>query len=574
MVSGPAPALTKIGFRRDIKYFLATYVGFLICIIMILLALLQANTADVEDSMRDQWNVVADAAAAVLSNTPGEIDVNTRLPTLRFDYGISAIDFVPIKGKGRAFHTGDAPHDSIDIARSVPAGKAIFHFDATRLHLIQRRFRNTAGISLAATIMATLLLIGYLPRIVRPIERMLDDARALGEREVGEDEQSYLIDTFRKSIATLKAQESELKQLHEMEKMRADELELVTATLTRTLTSGFIAVDRDQHVVDVNAAGREILGLHESASLRGMTIDEALGDTPFARVLGGAVAGFTTLTRHEVEATRGVIGLSTVPLATDAGAHLGMIALFTDLSPVRVLEARVRELQTLAELGEISAGIAHEFRNALSAILGYIKLARRQGDVGPEADARLRNAEQEAVVLSGAVDGLLSFARPMTLDRQRVEIGELVGDVVERLSVIADNVSVDVRGESFAVEGDAPMLSRAIENVVRNAVESAHERESGGEVTIEMRPDPPAIEIRDNGAGVDPADVPRLFLPFQSEKSTGLGLGLPLARKVILLHGGSIRLTGTPGTGATVTIEFAQPAQHDWYNLYQSAKQA
>jgi len=109
---------------------------------------------------------------------------------------------------------------------------------------------------------------------------------------------------------------------------------------------------------------------------------------------------------------------------------------------------------------------------------------------------------------------------------------------------------------------------------VRNAIESAHERESGGAVTIELRPDPPAIEIRDNGAGVDPADVPRLFLPFQSEKSTGLGLGLPLARKVILLHGGSIRLTGTPGAGATVTIEFAQPAQHDWYNLYQSAKQA
>src|SRR4051812_10908010 len=77
MVSRAAPALTSIGFRRDIKYFLATYVGLLICIIMILLALLQANTADVEDSMREQWNVVADAAAAVLSNTPGEIDVTT-----------------------------------------------------------------------------------------------------------------------------------------------------------------------------------------------------------------------------------------------------------------------------------------------------------------------------------------------------------------------------------------------------------------------------------------------------------------------------------------------------------------
>jgi len=553
MVSRPAPALTKIGFRRDIKYFLAVYVGFLIFLILILLSLLQANTTAVEESMHDQWTVIADAASNALSNTPGDIDVRERLSSLRAEYGIASIEFRPIAG--RTFRMGNKPRDAFEIGRSVPAGKAIFQFDDSRLLLARRRFRDTALITLSATIVGTLLLIAFLPRVVRPIEQMLDDARELGERASGEDEQAYLIETFRRSIATLKTQEEQLKDLHEKEKTRADELELVTATLTRSLTTGFLAVDRDGAILEINAAGREILDLEEK-SYRGIGIKEGLGDTPFAQVVAEASDQQIPLNRHEVSHEGGrMIGVSTVPLVTDAGEHLGMISLFTDLTPVRVLESRVREMQTLAELGEMSAGIAHEFRNALSAILGYLKLARRQ-ELAPDIDTKLKNAEQEAVVLSGAVDGLLSFARPMRLDRQRVDLGEVIDDVVSRLSPIAGTVQVAIQGEPFTIEGDAPMLSRAIENVVRNGIESAREKGDTGRVVIDMQPERASIAIGDNGAGVDMADVPRLFLPFQSGKASGLGLGLPLARKVILLHGGSIVLNGTPGEGATVTIAF------------------
>ncbi len=556
MVSRPAPALTKIGFRRDIKYFLAVYVGFLIFLILILLSLLQANTTAVEESMHDQWTVIADAASNALSTTPGEIDIRDRLSSLRTEYGIASIEFRPLLS-GRPFSVGNKPDRTFEIARSVPAGKAIFRFDDARPDLARRRFQYTAMITLSATVIGTLLLIGFLPRVVRPIEQMLDHARELGEREAGEDEQAYLIETFRRSIATLKTQEEELKQLHEKEKLRADELELVTATLTRSLTSGFLAVDRDSSIVEINAAGREILDLDEKP-YRGMTLFDALGDTPFARVVSNASAQQTTLNRSEVfNDGRYVIGVSTVPLMTDAGGHLGMIVLFTDLSPVRALESRVREMQTLAELGEISAGIAHEFRNALSAILGYLKLARRH-ELAPDVALKLSNAEKEAIVLSQAVDGLLSFARPMRMERQRVEMAEVIDDVISRTAVIADGVVVATQGDSFAIEGDAAMLSRAIENVVRNGIESVKEKGGGGQVLIEMQSQRSAIVVRDNGVGVDPADTQRMFLPFQSKKPSGLGLGLALARKVVLLHGGSIFLEGSPGEGATVTIDLEQ----------------
>src|SRR5438132_7497664 len=120
--------------------------------------------------------------------------------------------------------------------------------------------RLAAAICVAAASLGTVLLLSYLPRIIRPIEEMLDQARTLGDPTAGQDETAYLIDTFRNSISTLKAQEGELKMLHDREKMRADDLERVTAALTRSLTSGLIAIDAAGGIVDSNAAGRALLG--------------------------------------------------------------------------------------------------------------------------------------------------------------------------------------------------------------------------------------------------------------------------------------------------------------------------
>jgi len=246
-----------------------------------------------------------------------------------------------------------------------------------------------------------------------------------------------------------------------------------------------------------------------------------------------------------------MVGVTTVPLLTEEGAFFGMLALFTDVSEVRRLEARLRDVQTLADLGEMSAGIAHEFRNALSTILGYLKLARRQ-ELPGEAVGRIRSAEEEANLLAGAVDALLKFARPLPIERQRIELGELVASIVSRLEAPDVRFALDI--QPVPVDADPLALRSAIENLLRNAVDSVRQN-GGGTVAVEVKADPdPRLVIRDDGVGVNPEDVPRLFLPFQSQKPNGIGLGLPLAKKIVLLHGGTIAMTGAPGTGATVTV--------------------
>src|SRR5260370_34350058 len=126
---------------------------------------------------------------------------------------------------------------------------------------------------------------------------MLDDARALGTGAGDQEETAYLIETFRNSIATLKYQEEELKRLHEREKTRADDLERVTAALTRNLTSGFIASDAAGNIVDISAAGRQILGLDPSEPLTGRPISEAIPLPASASALASAFAQREARTR-------------------------------------------------------------------------------------------------------------------------------------------------------------------------------------------------------------------------------------------------------------------------------------
>ncbi|HKR64420.1 MAG TPA: ATP-binding protein, partial [Thermoanaerobaculia bacterium] len=533
---------------------LTVLVGFLAVLIVVLLLLLQQFSRGAQAAMIRRWDVVADAVALQLGNARDAEDMRVKALLLMARYDIDAIEV-----KGPAPQTFGTPSNAgTTLSRQSAKGLVRVTFDDSDLRDNARQFATTAAICVAAAVTGLILLALYIPRITRPVEKLLDHAREVGEQEPQKDDTTYLIDTFRDSIARLKAQEAELKQLHEAEKHRADELEMVSATLTRSLTSGFLAIDPSARVLEVNAAGREILAISPESDVQ-MEIGALVGESPLADLLRRAARNGETLTRIEVEHTVGAntltIGLTAVPLIGEGLRLLGVLALFTDLTPIKGLESRVRAMQTLAELGEITAGIAHEFRNSLSTILGYVKLLLRS-DLPPEAVTRLRAAEQEANELTRAVQRLLTFAKPMTLEIERVDLRALAENAIDHASANARDVAFTLTGNA-TIDGDRTLLGRAIENVIRNAVEAVSERGADAKVDVELRDDPPAIVVRDNGAGFDEADAARLLLPFVSNKPGGFGLGLSLTRKIMVLHGGEIQMNGTPGRGAVITMQFA-----------------
>jgi len=356
MVSRASPALTRIGFRRDVRLFFGSLVGFLAVLIVVLLLLLQNFLEHAQAATRQNWsNVVQmtidDIERFNLLSDPGSLEA--RLSILQARYGIAGIT---VTRGGRAISVGLPQRENVErMVRSFQGATIVFVFDTSDLTAITRTFWATAVISLLGTAAAAMLVIFYLPRITRPIESMLDAASQLEQRDPAHDEQQYLIDTFRRSIVTLREQEAELQRMHDLQKERADDLARVTAALTRSLTSGFMAIDPEGRVVEINSAGREIL--RPNGDVAGLPLEDGFGRTPFSDAVRSAVEQRIGLTRLELQLGKQTIGLTTVPLVGEEQQFLGVLALFTDLTHIRDLESRVRELQTLADLGEISSGL-------------------------------------------------------------------------------------------------------------------------------------------------------------------------------------------------------------------------
>ncbi len=553
MVRRPPAALTKLGFRRDVRLFLFTLIAFLLTLTIILVALVLSTLRQSEVIVRASRMPVASSIADSVPQLTG-FDVDEKLIYLRNITGVTGIKISDDQGHSATSGFVGEGTERISLRRG--GVRIVVAFDAVPTRDIRTRAIQIAAVTLIAAIASTLLLLFYLPRITQPVEELLDHAREFRDQESHEDETGYLIETFRNSIATLRSQEEQLKHLHESEKRRADDLELVTATLTRSLTNGFMAVDRDGRIVDVNAAGRTLLESHGLPVITSSALD-SIEAHPFGAAVGRAYASRAAVTREEIDLTstegKAVLGLTTVPLANEAGDFTGMLVLFSDLSDVIRMESRLRDSHTLAELGQISAGIAHEFRNSLSTILGYLKLARR--DATPAVVTRLHVAEDECAQLLRAVDGLLAFARPVPMERQPFDAAHVVREVVERLDPGDGNPRFELELGTLPIEGDSALLSRAVENVLRNAIDAVRLTLRGsGVVTVQTGDG--RIRVSDDGVGLEESDVPRLLLPFQSEKPEGHGLGLALTKKIVLVHDGEIRITGAPGVGATVELSF------------------
>ena len=216
------------------------------------------------------------------------------------------------------------------------------------------------------------------------------------------------------------------------------------------------------------------------------------------------------------------------------------------------LEAQVELKQRLSELGEMSAGVAHELRNSMSVISGYAKL------LGKKVDESNRPTVDAIVAEIGSMDKviseLLAFAKPAVLNMERTDLVEIVKDAVR--SVVAEGgpvrVSIDA-GDALFVKADDILLKQALSNILINAVDAMPR---GGEIFIKLTRmrDKAELSIRDTGPGIPAEIVKKIFLPFFTTRPEGTGLGLALAQKIMVGHGGGIEVVSKEGEGTAFLI--------------------
>jgi two-component system sensor histidine kinase HydH len=388
------------------------------------------------------------------------------------------------------------------------------------------------------------------------------------------DDPTILSASMQGIIQRLKAQEKELERLHREEKQRALQTEQLSEAVTRNMPTGLLLINSNGLITLANPAAQSVLAM---ATLSYRRYDEALGkESHLARILAECLRDARTFQREEVEhftpsGELRQLGVTISPVlappphlrgpaADSAPARIaGALCLLSDLTELTALQKQVRLKESLALLGELSAGIAHEFKSSLATISGYAQLLKSEAAQGEQADCA-EKIVQETRALTHLVTEFLRFARPLEFTPSPVDLRALVDRTASELREEMPRVNFSVQGEFGLVPGDEGLLRQALLNLARNAAEAA----AGGsaEVRVSLRGEIEAtganfvqrIAVLDNGPGIDTADLPRIFMPFYTTKAEGTGLGLAIVQKIAVQHSGTITARNLPEGGAEFVL--------------------
>lgn len=378
------------------------------------------------------------------------------------------------------------------------------------------------------------------------------DARRTGRPAADTD---VLSAALHEALVKLKAQERATAA-------RAEASERMSGEIIASLTAGLLVVGLNGEVRILNPAGRRMLRVPDSAPLD--SYQRLLREPVLSSIIDECLATRGAILRRTVElpGQRGGashIGVTVSPMMDLAGELHGAICLFTDLTAVKGLEEQLRLKESLATVGELTAGIAHEFRNGLATIHGYSKLIDLS--VLPASyRPYVQGIRSETDSLSAVVTNFLNFARPAQLTLGRVELGAICERAADELRGEARALGgeVLVGGTFDAVEGDEVLLRQAFSNLLRNAVEACTAAALAPMVVIRSEVDRThrllRVTVEDNGPGIPVESRERVFQPFFTSKRSGTGLGLALVQKIIVFHNGRIAVGQSDLGGASLQV--------------------
>ena len=368
----------------------------------------------------------------------------------------------------------------------------------------------------------------------------------------GGAEAALLSAALQEAVAKLKSQEQAMSA-------RAAASEQLSGQIIDSLTSGLLVVDRSGRVEMLNVTARRLLGIVTIKT--GMDYHELLASAP--PLLDAIAESLTTgraIVRRALEMPASVpashLGVTVSPLAGEAG----VICLFADLTTVVELEEQLRMKDTLARLGELTAGIAHEFRNGLATIHGYSRLIDPNA-LPSQYKPYLEGIRQETEALGKVVTNFLNFARPEQLVFSRVELQSVAARAADDLRhELPANTTIEVRGDLGVIQGDDVVLRQMFSNLVRNAAEACQGAGIAPSIVIAGEVDREQgtcrVAVSDNGPGIRPANRTRIFQPFFTTRAQGTGLGLAIVQKVVVTHGGRISAGASSLGGASFEMTF------------------
>ena len=325
---------------------------------------------------------------------------------------------------------------------------------------------------------------------------------------------------------------------------------------------GLMAIDMDFTVVVYNPAAARLLGV-PAEQVIGRHIDTAApGVAEESRYLAHVLERGETVSMKPVELRNGLgfvpLVLSTFPVRAENGELLGAGAVFHDVSLLGVMHDRLAESERLASLGQLAASIAHEVRNPLTAVRGFLDLARRRQDLS-KLDLALPAMDHALSILNSLMD----VARPSDPEEDPVDVpvDNLVDEV---LALFGDDLMahrIDLVRHRSGVRAlvQAKKIRQVFFNLIQNAIQAMPQ---GGllEVSSSCHQQVLTVSVRDTGPGIPPEQLAVLGTPFFTTRPDGAGLGLSIVKRVLGSHGGHLKVESRVGYGSTFSVELPLPA--------------
>lgn len=385
-----------------------------------------------------------------------------------------------------------------------------------------------------------------------------------------------VLGTVKEVMTTLKDNETTYRDRWTAAEADAETERRRSDIILESIESGIVAFDGVGRITMFNLGAERIFGI-AARNAMGRTVSEVFGE-------GDPVRHFANEVLKEVRAPARAewerrqpdgeslwLGASCSVIRDGRGFPQGGILLIDDVTETKNLRDAAGLRDRLSAVGEMSAGIAHEIKNSLHALMGHANLLREDHE-GEEPPLAVRGILSEVRSLEAMVKGILEFSKPTRLVRATEDVNAVLCDSVESLRERASSVGVTIELELDkdlpCIPVESTSMRRVFLNCILNAVEAM---EDGGTLTVSTRVADfrseddsqgngagkrPAVRVafRDTGPGIPEADRQKIFTPFYSTKREGHGLGLALVHRTITDHGGRLHLHSRQAVGTEFVI--------------------
>lgn len=344
----------------------------------------------------------------------------------------------------------------------------------------------------------------------------------------------------------------ETKRLSESYASLKEEFQRIQASgatleqIVENLSEGVLFVGIDETITHFNEAASSLTGF-SSEDVLGRPFGEIFSDSLFGFSVRGALVSGKAPKRVRLTLSE---GNREVEVSSSVIPRQGILLLLRDVTETFQLEQAVSQGNRLKELGEMGAGLAHEIRNPLGGIEGFAALLHRDLEGQPEKQRMTRAILDGARTLNHLVTSVLDHARPFTVSFSQVDLPTLLQETITLVNPALKGTCTLKPSKIEPISADPALLKRAFLNLIQNGVEMADH------VMIELAQDEKetTLTFTDDGPGIAPENLPKLFIPFFTTKADGTGLGLSETHKLIEAHGGTIEVSSNSGTTFTVRL--------------------